>query len=145
MSQESDQLIQRRANLAEIARLGRNVYPHSFRYTDTINLLVETNREESSEALEAAAKTTITAGRIVAMRSFGKANFLELFDGKDRIQVYIREDGLSEDDFSLFKLLDFGDLLGVEGRIFRTRTQELTIWASRLEFLAKCLIPLPEK
>ena len=56
MSQESDQLIQRRANLEEIARLGRAVYPHSFRYTDTINLLVKTNREESSEALEAATR-----------------------------------------------------------------------------------------
>ena len=145
MSQESDQLIQRRTNLEEIGRLGRALYPHSFRYTDTIDCLVKTYQGESGETLEAAAKTTITTGRIVAMRSFGKANFLELFDGKARIQVYIREDGLSEDDFSLFKLLDFGDLLGVEGRIFRTRTKELTIWASRLEFLAKCLIPLPEK
>ena len=97
MSQESDQLIQRRANLEEIARLGRPLYPHSFRYTDTIDFLVKTYQVESGETLEAAAKTTITTGRIVAMRSFGKANFLELFDGKARIQVYIREDGLSED------------------------------------------------
>ena len=102
MSQESDQLIQRRTNLEEIGRLGRALYPHSFRYTDTIDCLVKTCQEESGETLEAAAKTTITTGRIVAMRSFGKANFLELFDGKARIQVYIREDGLSEDDFSLF-------------------------------------------
>jgi lysyl-tRNA synthetase class 2 len=86
-----------------------------------------------------------TAGRILAIRSFGKANFLVLSDGKARLQVYIRQDALSERDFQIFKLLDFGDWVGVEGRLFRTRTNELTIWASKIEFLAKCLLPLPEK
>ena len=66
-------------------------------------------------------------------------------DGAARIQVYLRKDSLSERDFALFKLLDFGDYVGVEGHLFRTKTNELTIWASRLEFLAKCFIPLPEK
>ena len=80
-----------------------------------------------------------------AIRSFGKANFLVLSDGKARIQVYIRQDSLPERDFQIFKLLDFGDWVGVEGRLFRTKTNELTIWASQLEFLAKCLLPLPEK
>jgi lysyl-tRNA synthetase class 2 len=68
-----------------------------------------------------------------------------LSDGKQRLQVYIRQDSLPERDFRVFKLLDFGDWVGVEGRLFRTRTNELTIWAARLEFLAKCLLPLPEK
>ena len=68
-----------------------------------------------------------------------------LSDGKARVQVYIRQDALSERDFQIFKLLDFGDLVGVEGRLFRTKTNEFTIWASKLEFLAKCLLPLPEK
>ena len=68
-----------------------------------------------------------------------------LSDGKARIQVYIRQDALSERDFQIFKLLDFGDWVGVEGRLFRTKTKEFTIWASKLEFLAKCLLPLPEK
>ena len=60
-------------------------------------------------------------------------------------QVYIKADSLSERDFKIFKLLDFGDWVGVEGRLFRTKTNEFTIWASRLHFLAKCLLPLPEK
>jgi lysyl-tRNA synthetase, class II len=68
-----------------------------------------------------------------------------LSDGKARIQVYIRQDSLAERDFQMFKLLDFGDWVGVEGRLFRTKTKEFTIWASKLEFLAKCLLPLPEK
>ena len=61
------------------------------------------------------------------------------------MQVYIRQDSLPERDFKIYKLLDFGDWIGVEGRLFRTKTNELTIWASKLEFLAKCLLPLPEK
>ena len=88
---------------------------------------------------------TRTAGRILAIRSFGKANFLVLSDGHSRIQVYIRQDALSERDFKTFRLLDFGDFVGVEGNLFGTKTNELTIWATRLEFLAKCFVPLPEK
>ena len=79
------------------------------------------------------------------MRSFGKANFLVISDGQSRIQVYIRQDSLPERAFQIFKLLDFGDFIGVSGHLFRTRTNELTIWASGLEFLAKCFLPLPEK
>ena len=145
MTHESDQLVQRRANLADVARLGRPLYPHAFALTDTVDALVAAHQARSREELDAAKVQTVTAGRIVAVRSFGKANFLVLSDGQARIQVYIREDGLSQDDFALHKLLDFGDVVGVEGRVFRTRTNELTIWASRLEFLAKCLMPLPEK
>ena len=88
---------------------------------------------------------TITSGRILAIRSFGKANFLAVSDGRSKIQIYIRQDSLPALDFQIFKLLDFGDWIGVEGRLFRTKTNELTIWASRLHFLAKCLLPLPEK
>src|SRR5213079_407707 len=79
------------------------------------------------------------------MRSFGKANFLVISDGLKTIQVYIRQDSLPELDFKILKLLDFGDWLGVEGHLFRTKTNELTIWASLLHFLSKCLVPLPEK
>jgi lysyl-tRNA synthetase class 2 len=68
-----------------------------------------------------------------------------LSDGRAKIQVYIRKDALPERDFATFGLLDFGDFVGVEGRLFRTKTNELTIWASSLEFLAKCFLPLPEK
>ena len=82
---------------------------------------------------------------MLAIRSFGKANFLAISDGRSRIQIYVRKDALSERDFAAFKLLDFGDFVGVEGHLFRTKTNELTIWASTLAFLAKCFIPLPAK
>ncbi len=97
------------------------------------------------DELEVDRPEALTSGRILAIRSFGKANFLVISDGLARIQIYVREDALPPLDFDLFKLLDFGDWVGVEGRLFRTKTNELTIWASRLHFLSKCLLPLPEK
>jgi len=142
---ESDQLRQRRANFEELQRLGVNVYPHVYERTHTIAELVERYGGRTHDELEAEHVQTKTAGRILAIRSFGKANFLAISDGREKIQIYIRKDSVSERDFAVFKLLDFGDYVGVEGRLFRTKTGELTIWASALEFLAKCFVPLPEK
>jgi len=143
--QESDQVLQRRANLEELRKLGIDVYPRRFDAATTIDVLVAEHGSKTGAELEAAQITTRVAGRILAMRTFGKANFLVLSDGKARVQVYIRQDAVPDRDFRIFKLLDFGDLVGVEGRLFRTKTNEFTIWASKLEFLAKCLLPLPEK
>jgi lysyl-tRNA synthetase class 2 len=142
---ESELIAQRRRNLAELARLGVPLHPHSFDRTHTVQALVEQYGGQSSEALEGAAPRAATAGRILAIRSFGKANFLVISDGRAKVQVYLRQDSLPEVDFKVFQLLDFGDYVGVEGRLFRTRTDEFTIWASQLTFLAKCLLPLPEK
>jgi lysyl-tRNA synthetase class 2 len=145
MSSQEEQIEQRKVNLAAIEALGVAAYPHKFERRDTISALVAAHNEQSHDELEQIRPETITSGRILAIRSFGKANFLALSDGLSKIQIYIRQDSLPPVDFDLFKLLDFGDWVGVEGRLFRTRTNELTIWASRLHFLAKCLLPLPEK
>ena len=145
MSSEEEQIQQRRSNLDELARLGVEIYPRRFDRRHTISELVKLYGERTHDELEAERIETKTSGRILAIRSFGKANFLVLSDGLARIQVYIRQDALPPLDFQIFKLLDFGDWVGVEGRLFRTKTNEFTIWASRLHFLAKCLLPLPEK
>jgi lysyl-tRNA synthetase class 2 len=140
-----EQIQQRRSNLDELSKLGIDIYPHRFERRQTISELVGAYGARTHDELEADHVATVTSGRILAIRSFGKANFLVVSDGLARIQVYIRQDSLPELDFNVFKLLDFGDWVGVEGRLFRTKTNELTIWASRLHFLAKCLLPLPEK
>jgi lysyl-tRNA synthetase class 2 len=145
MSTEDEQIQQRRANLAEIERLGVNAYPHRFERTATVTDLVKAHSEKTGPDLEADKIDTVTSGRVLSIRSFGKANFLVLSDGRSRIQVYLKKDSLSEHDFALSKLIDFGDFVGVDGHLFRTRTNELTIWARRVEFLAKCHLPLPEK
>ena len=145
MSSHDEQVLQRQAHLDTLRRLGVDTYPHRFDRRHTVSALVSAHALTSHDALETERPETTTSGRILAIRSFGKANFLGISDGRTRIQVYIRQDGLPALDFEIFKTLDFGDWIGVEGRLFRTKTHELTIWASRLHFLAKCLLPLPEK
>jgi lysyl-tRNA synthetase, class II len=144
-ARESDLLRQRRANFDELVNLGIDRYPRAYDRTHAVAELVAAYASRTRDELDAEPVQVGTAGRILAIRSFGKANFLAISDGEARIQVYIRQDSLSARDFSVFKLLDFGDFVGVEGKLFRTKTNELTIWASSLVFLAKCFIPLPEK
>ena len=142
---DTEQRRQRRANHQAIEALGVDPCPAGFEPSDAVSAVVERHGGRSGEELERSQPRTATAGRIVAVRSFGKANFLVLSDGRSRLQAYVRKDSVSARDFDVFRLLDVGDLAGVAGRVFRTRTGELTVWASRLEFLAKCLEPLPEK
>ncbi len=145
MASLEEQLAQRRANLDDLSKLGVDPYPRRFDRTHSIAQLVSGYGERTHDELEADRVQTTTSGRILGLRSFGKANFLVLSDGLRTIQVYIRQDSVPELDFKIFKLLDFGDVIGVEGRLFRTKTSEFSIWASRLHFLVKCLVPLPEK
>ena len=145
MSSEEQQTQQRQANFDALRELGVDQYPHSFDRTHTIHAIATEYGGLSGEDLEAQKPEVITAGRTLSIRAFGKANFLVLSDGRARVQIYVRQDALSERDFKLYKLLDFGDSIGVAGRVFRTKTNELTIWASSLTFLAKSFLPLPEK
>src|SRR5438093_9991901 len=140
-----EQIQQRRANLDALSQLGIEIYPRKFERRHTISELVRAYGERTHDELEADRIETMTSGRILAIRAFGKANFLVVSDGHAKVQVYVRQDSVPELDFKIYKLLDFGDWVGIEGRLFRTRTNEFTIWASRIHFLAKCLLPLPEK
>src|SRR5579862_4445649 len=145
MSNEVEQAAQRKANLEAIVTAGADPYPRRFDRTASVTAIVETQAEKTGERLETERPEVTTAGRILGMRTFGKANFLVLSDGHARIQVYIRADSVSARDFAIFSKLDVGDVIGVSGRVFRTKTQELTIWAASITFLVKSLLPLPEK
>jgi lysyl-tRNA synthetase class 2 len=145
MSNEAEQAAQRQANLEAIVRAGAEPYPHRFDRTVSVMGLVEAHGAKTAEALEDERPEVTTAGRILGLRTFGKANFIVLGDGHERVQVYVRADSVSARDFEVFSRLDIGDFIGVTGRVFRTKTKELTIWASTLTFLVKCLRPLPEK
>ncbi len=145
MYSHDEQVQQRQSDLAELEKLGIEIYPRTFERQHTISALVDAHGSRTHDELEGEHVMTITSGRILAIRAFGKANFLVLSDGHSKMQAYIRQDALPELDFKIYKLLDFGDWVGIEGRLFRTKTNELTIWASRVHFLSKCLVPLPEK
>ena len=85
------------------------------------------------------------AGRLMSKRVMGKASFAHLRDDKGDIQLYVRRDELGDEEYAAFKKLDIGDVIGVEGEVFRTRTGELSVRADSLILLSKCLHPLPEK
>ncbi len=142
----SGDLVQnRRANLDRLRELGLPVAPVEFPITATVTELVEAHRNATSEELESRAVSLKTAGRVLALRTAGKAGFLDLSDGRSRLQVYLRRDAVGDTAFQLYRALDLGDWLGVEGELFRTRTGELSVKARALTFLAKCFRPLPEK
>ncbi len=141
----NDQLRERRRSLDEIIKLGFDPYPHKFERTHTISRLIETYSSSSAEDLEAEKPRTRAAGRIHAVNKMGKAAFIRFTDGREMIQVYLKSNELDEKTWSLFKLLDLGDMIGAEGRLFRTRTGELSIHAESIAFLSKALLPPPDK
>src|SRR3954468_15183359 len=144
-SSEEDQVRQCHANLESITALGVAAYPNRFDTTHSVTQLVDAYASTDAETLDAQNVQVVTAGRVVGIRSFGKTCFYVLSDGKSRIQVYVKQGEIGERDQQLQKLLDSGDQIGVSGHLFRTKTNELSIWASSLQFLAKCFLPLPEK
>ena len=140
-----DQYLQRRAKLSEIEALGHARYPHKFDWTHTPKQILERFGARTSEQLTSERVEIRTAGRIIALRPHGKAAFAHLVGEGARLQIYIKLDLVGEQAFKLFQLLDLGDIIGVSGHLFRTRTNELTVSVEKLELLSKALLPLPEK
>ena len=140
-----DQFEQRHKKLEQIQALGHDPYPREFRWTDTPAALVAKYGETSGPELEANKREVRVAGRMVSYRLMGKAGFAHLQGTGKKIQIYVRRDVVGEQGFQLFHLLDLGDSIGVRGHLFRTKTNELTIWVEEIFFLSKALLPLPEK
>ena len=145
MEHETNPLIQRRLKLEELKRRGYDPYPHKFDYRQTLGEVHGQFDAATAQELEEAKPTVRVCGRILALRPHGKAGFLDLSDGEHRLQVYVRRDRVGPEVFELFELFDLGDIVGAEGTLFRTRTNELTVLAASLVHLAKNLLPLPEK
>jgi lysyl-tRNA synthetase, class II len=142
---ESELIRVRREKLDRIVALGFDAYPTKADFDSTIGEVVKTYGEKKAEELEAAHVHVKIAGRIMAIRAFGKAAFLVLSEKTARIQVYCRMDTLSEREWALYQNLDAGDWVEVAGTLFRTKTNELSVKAAHLRFLVKALRPLPSK
>jgi lysyl-tRNA synthetase class 2 len=145
MSELQVLVLQRQKKLRAIADLGFETYPRKFDFTHTIPEILALHSPRTAEELNAQKISVRVAGRLMSVRLHAKAGFAHLMGGGARLQIYLRQDSLPERDFELSKLLDLGDLMGVEGYLFRTKTGELTVHVARLKFLAKALLPLPEK
>ena len=107
--------------------------------------MIEQYGSADTATLEAAKPAVRVAGRILALRLHGKAGFAHLHGSGERLQIYVKLDNVGSKAFELFQLLDLGDLIGVAGHLFRTKTGELTVWVTELALLSKALLPLPEK
>ena len=145
MSTDNQFLAQRREKAAALAELGVNLYSNSFRPANRIADLLPRGESLAPEEKEAGGAIYSVAGRIMAMRRFGKAAFFCLADSSERTQVYIRRDTLGDEQFAAFGKYDIGDIVGVKGSLFKTKTGELSLHARSLTMISKSLRPLPEK
>ena len=143
--QESDLIRIRREKLARIVALGYDAFPTTADVDTSIAGVVARYGATSHDELEAEKPHVKIAGRIMTVREFGKTAFLVLSEKTARIQAYCRKDALSEREWELYRNLDAGDWVAVEGTVFRTKTNELSVKAERLHFLVKALRPLPSK
>jgi len=138
-----DSLIQqRRDKFKKLLERGVKPYPNDFKPTHRIQeILFQYGDKEQITVSE----NFCLAGRIMAIRHFGKAAFIHFQDDTGRLQAYFKQDQLGKEQYGIFKLLDIGDIIGIEGKLFRTKTGELTILVERFELLVKSFRPLPEK
>ena len=140
-----DQFQQRRKKLADIEALGHAAYPRKFAWSHTARQIAEQFGSRTAEELTAEPVNVRVAGRIIALRPHGKAAFAHMVGDGVRLQIYVKLDAVGEQAYKLFQLLDLGDIIGISGHLFRTKTKELTVWVEKLELLSKALLPLPEK
>lgn len=145
MTEENQTLAQRREKAQSLAELGVNLYSNGFKPANTIKELLprgeglEPQEKEKNEPLYS------VAGRIMAMRKFGKAAFCTITDKSGQIQIYIKKDIVGDELFENFKKWDIGDIVGIEGILFKTKVGELSVQARSIVMISKSLRPLPEK
>jgi len=142
----TSELVVRREKLAALIDAGKNPFEitkYDVTYS-SVDAIAEFTAKEASLA-EGESITVRIAGRMVARRVMGKASFAHLLDGEGKIQLYVSRDDLGDEEYQGFKKWDIGDIIGVEGILFRTRTGEISVHAKSATLLAKSLLPLPEK
>ncbi|HSH69781.1 MAG TPA: OB-fold nucleic acid binding domain-containing protein, partial [Deferrisomatales bacterium] len=139
---------QRREKLGALREAGVNPFPNDFRPSHTAAEVLAKHDATAADALGVLRDTGAEfalAGRVMALRSFGKAAFVHLQDRSGRLQAYVRKDVVGPEVFEVFQHVEVGDFVGVVGPLFRTRTEELTVEARLIQVLTKSLRPLPEK
>ncbi len=149
MSDDNQLIAERREKLqalrAEAAKSGTAAFPNDFKPKHHAADLHHKHGQVPNEELEPQAVSVVVAGRMMLKRIMGKACFGTLQDSTGRIQLYVTQDAVGPEALATFKQLDLGDILGCEGTLFRTRTGELSIKATRVRLLTKSLRPLPDK
>jgi lysyl-tRNA synthetase class 2 len=145
MEELNELLRQRRAKLDDLRQQGINPYANDFPVTHTTGDVLATHADQDAACLAECSTSYVLAGRLMARRDFGKAAFIQIQDRRGRLQVYVSRDVIGPEGFEEFQKLDIGDIVGVAGPPFRTKTGELSIRADQVRILTKCLQFLPEK
>ncbi len=145
MTKENQTIQQRREKAESLAELGADLYSNSFTPRHHASEILPQGENLEAENHDPSGNIYSVAGRVMSMRKFGKAAFFHLADKSGQIQVYVRKDKLGEEVFSQFKKWDIGDVVGVEGTLFKTKMGELSILATSIIMIAKSVRPLPEK
>lgn len=143
--EDNDLLKVRLEKIAALKSAGVDLYPNDTKPQNTTAEILNRFGEAEGDALAELTEKFSIAGRLMAVRNFGKAAFVKIQDRKGQMQCYVAKNILSEQDFFLFKKLDIGDIIYVSGKLFRTKTHELTLEAESLKLMAKAMHPLPEK
>jgi len=145
LSEESQILRQRRQKAEELEKSGVRLYPNKVKRPESSGAIRKVYDDYTAEELEKVSHTFRLCGRIMSLRKFGKAAFFHIQDSSGRIQVHVQRDVLGRENYAIFKKYDIGDIVEVEGTLFRTKTGELTIAARSIGLVTKSLRPLPEK
>lgn len=145
LSGQMEQEAVRKEKMKQLGGKGTELFPHKANISHTIKEICDVYADTDVKELEKKKIHVKVAGRIMSVRKMGRAVFFHLGDSQGRLQAYLRKDHAGEEAFKTFALLDIGDMILVQGEVFRTRTGELTVLVDDLSFLAKCLHPLPEK
>ena len=144
MEKSSELLQQRKTKIEELKKSQINLFPNGFVVSHTVRD-IQNAIDESSDSLAEDAPVFVTAGRIMAINSFGKSAFIRFRDRTGQLQAYVRKDRIGDEAYRLFKQLDIGDFVGLKGTLFQTRTGEWTLLCQELTLLCKATRPLPEK
>lgn len=145
MEKASTVIADRKKKTETLKSMGIRLYPAGYHCDATVSEVTERFGDMDSATLEEQHESFAMAGRIMSLRNFGKASFIHIKDRTGRLQAYIRKDKIGEEAYKVFKLMDIGDFIGIKGRPFRTRTNELTLLAENVVLLSKSMRPLPEK
>lgn len=142
---DDNRLMAERRQKLQALREQTNPYPNNFKPQHYSQALHDQYDQLTKEQLTEAAIDVVVAGRIMLKRVMGKASFVTIADAKGRIQAYVSKDHLGEDAYTAFKSYDIGDIIGVSGKLFKTKTDELTVEATNVQLVSKNIRPLPEK
>lgn len=145
MDQTSNLLKQRRDKAQLLAESGVNLFSNNFKAPNPIADILPRGEVLDAETFEDTGNIYRIAGRVMSMRKFGKAAFFHLQDESGRLQIYAKRDLVGVESYDHFKKWDVGDIVGAEGRLFKTKTGELSIEAGKLQMITKSMRPLPEK